>query len=335
MADRKQLDEANEAIQSVLSVPPRGEHFEAMHDRAKPLYEFAFRAVERIANCDLAAVPKEGFLPILKFVGGVNGVANSLKRWKQISASQRDGIADQLADLARRFHGVSHGTSDTIPWGGVAQLVSYYSSDLEPLAREAKENTAKIEHALKDAQQFRDEACGARNEARNAASIDVAGNFAKVFETQAGVDDKTAKEWLRHTKNAVKLTLGVAFSLFVFYCITWLRAGESVHAAFPIGLTVAGVAIISACFYAVAFCGRTYRAHAHNAVLNRHRANALQSFQAFSLGALKNEAARIAVLNYAAQAIFTPQNSGFAPGGESDGCGPTQQIVELVRNVGK
>jgi hypothetical protein len=79
------------------------------------------------------------------------------------------------------------------------------------------------------------------------------------------------------------------------------------------------------------WCGKSYRAYRHNAVVNRHRQNALATFEAFAKAASDAET-KNAVLLQATQCIFSPQQTGYVSG-EPETAMP--QVLEIVRNVGK
>lgn len=79
---------------------------------------------------------------------------------------------------------------------------------------------------------------------------------------------------------------------------------------------------------ATIWCGRVYRSHKHNSVVNKHRENALSSFETFA-ASTDNPDTRNVVLVQATQSIFSPQHSGFSPT-DSD---PTMSspLLELAR----
>ncbi len=62
--------------------------------------------------------------------------------------------------------------------------------------------------------------------------------------------------------------------------------------------------------YAVYFCARNLAASRHNAVINKHRANALSTYRAL-VESSGDEEGRELILNHAATAIFSPQPSGY------------------------
>ena len=58
-------------------------------------------------------------------------------------------------------------------------------------------------------------------------------------------------------------------------------------------------------------CARNFLSHKHNAIVNKHRQNALLTFNAL-VDAAKSEDRRDVVLTYAASCIFSPQDTGYA-----------------------
>jgi hypothetical protein len=76
---------------------------------------------------------------------------------------------------------------------------------------------------------------------------------------------------------------------------------------------------------------RNYAASRHNLVVNRHRQNALSSFETFVKGA-GDQQTKDAVLLQATQSIFVPQDSGFIRGESTPQ--PGSQIIEILRGIG-
>ena len=95
-------------------------------------------------------------------------------------------------------------------------------------------------------------------------------------------------------------------------------------------LALAKVIAFSILFSAVLWAGRIYRAHRHNYVVNKHRQNALSTFEAFAK-ASEDTPTKNAVLLQATQCIFSPQSTGYLPQ-EKEAEGSTQ-ILEIIRGA--
>lgn len=94
--------------------------------------------------------------------------------------------------------------------------------------------------------------------------------------------------------------------------------------------TVGKVIILSALYFGVVWCAKNYGASRHNVIVNRHRQNALSTFQTFVNSAATPEV-KEAVLMQATTSIFTTQPSGYA-GKESESA-PPAKMIEIVRTI--
>ena len=82
--------------------------------------------------------------------------------------------------------------------------------------------------------------------------------------------------------------------------------------------------------YALFFCAKNYTAHRHNAVVNRHRQNALSTYRTL-MRANKEPGNADVILTQAARFIYTPQDSGYAHGGGTEG--GNVSVLETVRHA--
>jgi hypothetical protein len=73
---------------------------------------------------------------------------------------------------------------------------------------------------------------------------------------------------------------------------------------------------------------RNYATHKHNAVVNRHRQNALLTYRALVEAAAEGNTQDI-VLAHAASCIFSPQDTGFAQV-RGDGAPASKSVLELL-----
>lgn len=93
---------------------------------------------------------------------------------------------------------------------------------------------------------------------------------------------------------------------------------------------ISKVTIIAVIFTATIWCGRIYRALAHQVTVNRHRALSLKTFQTFVEGT-KDRQTRDAVLLAATNAVFANVPTGLVePSGDQDN---KLNIVELSKQI--
>jgi hypothetical protein len=76
---------------------------------------------------------------------------------------------------------------------------------------------------------------------------------------------------------------------------------------------------------------RNFLSHEHNAIVNKHRQNALMTFTALVDAAKEDDHSDI-VLLHAAQCIFSPQETGYAKQDGSKGVPPFSPI-EILRKA--
>ena len=95
--------------------------------------------------------------------------------------------------------------------------------------------------------------------------------------------------------------------------------------------TLIRLLILSLLYFGMVWSSKNYLAHRHNVVVNKHRANALKTFQSFVEGAEGDSQTKNAVLIQATTAVFSPQKSGFLRK-ESDTQAPNR-IIEILQNA--
>ena len=99
--------------------------------------------------------------------------------------------------------------------------------------------------------------------------------------------------------------------------------------SFVISLGIVRVVIFSIIFFIVAWAARNFRAERHNAVVNRHRALAIRTYEAF-VNEDVSDTVRAAILDRVTQTIFSPMPSGHL-GGEKD----AQLSIPVIGQVQK
>jgi ABC-type multidrug transport system fused ATPase/permease subunit len=150
----------------------------------------------------------------------------------------------------------------------------------------------------------------------------------KIFSQEADDLERAAAKWLIATAIAVIVTAVVV--AVMFFALTWMP--HDITEAQSWHLAIAKVAMVTIALTATVWIGRIYRTTKHNQVVNRHRANALNTFTTFVNSAGTSGDIRATVLLQASQCIFSPQPSGFVP---HDTEGPSMPMGELIRGIGQ
>lgn len=160
--------------------------------------------------------------------------------------------------------------------------------------------------------------------ARSVAAEVGVSQQASVFEHEASNHETSGFRWLIATAVLLGITL-FAVGCSLYYAITYPK-DYTPNQAVQVG--IGKVALFSVLFTFVIWAGRTYKAHRHNAVVNRHRSNALRVFDIF-VKAAADDATKNAVLIQATQSIFSPQQTGYVSGdGEAQTASPFVEIIK-------
>src|SRR6202035_769155 len=98
-------------------------------------------------------------------------------------------------------------------------------------------------------------------------------------------------------------------------------------------LTIAKVILFTIGLSAAYWSARVYRSHRHNSIVNRHRANALTSFEQFVVSTEDKEV-KNAILLQTTTCIYAPQPTGFSSSNDTDG-DSSLKVLEIIRNFQK
>lgn len=146
---------------------------------------------------------------------------------------------------------------------------------------------------------------------------------APYFGQQAENNSSAAQNWL-------KVTYGTAIILIVFALLTWWLGYEYPPTTpyATVQTSVSKVLIFSTIAYMLFLSSRTFIAYRHNEVVNKHRQNALLTFNALA-DAASTEQTREVVLTHASQCIYAPQDSGFTKSSAPQ----SPSLIEIVPKV--
>ena len=92
-------------------------------------------------------------------------------------------------------------------------------------------------------------------------------------------------------------------------------------------LNLSRLLIISGFFYCLVICNKNYKSSKHNQILNKHRENALASFQAFVDFAKADDAIKNAVLLETTKTIYGVQQTGYVKSDDDDS---PNKLIDLI-----
>lgn len=207
---------------------------------------------------------------------------------------------------------------------GVARITD--TSLLETQARATiqgiQDQAAKLTDQLTKAKTDADTALAA---IRAVASEQGVSQQAIYFKDEATAQETLADKWLVYTyRFAGALGVFAVLSLFL-HKLDWIRPTTNAE---MFQLITSKVLIFTVLGYLLILAARNYATHKHNAVVNRHRQNALLTYRAL-VTAAEGPGTQDIVLAHAASCIFSPQDTGFAHAKGESSVG-SKSVLELL-----
>jgi hypothetical protein len=270
-------------------------------------------------------------MPLPRLVQLKQSVDQALDVFKQIIEFKTDVPNPRVARdnlIARARDGYDTWYEVIAPTVSYALRTGADFSLLQERAAEVMNQIVDFAHQKQDAMdKVLKEAGIALNSIRQAAAEAGVSQQAMYFMQEAEGHKKAATKWLVATA-----FLGLTALGFAVYVLYFLEYGQSqINSQQSLHLGLAKVAVFSVLSFGVLWCGRSYKSHRHNFVVNKHRQNALSTFDAF-VSATKDEQTKQTVLVEAARCVFAPQQSGYLGKQSMPPTGPGQ-VLEVLRTT--
>lgn len=246
----------------------------------------------------------------------------SLQKYPQNPVNSRDTLIHQIRDSYDGYFDI------------ISPIIAYSvrkGTDFEKLEEEATKSVDNIKSIISEQEKTRQgmliEIESTLDKVKRAAQEVGVAQHAIHFREEAIEHKNSSRKWLIATVIMASIT-------FIFALVSF---GSLFHPTFQtintpqaIQFTVAKLIIFSVLFTMLIWTGKIYRSHQHNYVINKHRQNALSTFETF-VKAANDDQTKSAVLLQATQCIFSPQQSGYvAQDGEIMNY---PQVLEIIRGA--
>lgn len=208
------------------------------------------------------------------------------------------------------------------------------SADFQRLDTDARATLQSIEDKAKKITEtlsgHESEAQRVLEEIRNVAAEEGVTQQAAHFRAESDLHEEDAEKWRKKTINLSWL-LGVYAVVTLFlHKIPFLVPLNTYD---TVQLVVSKMLIFAVIAYVLFLSARNFLNHKHNAILNKHRQNALMTHKAL-IEASGDSGVREAVMLQAASCIFSPQATGYAgANGSSESSSPKSMVEILSRPV--
>jgi hypothetical protein len=238
------------------------------------------------------------------------------------ATGQRDSISNSIRDQAANLYAQ---TQIRVPF------LAFQRADV-------RQNEAIFAQAVADARNLLDtakaqsqasleEIAGIITAAREAAASVGVAHYTTDFTGEAERLEEAATRWLRTTAGFGAITIATALAFPFVYKVT--EIGNQLQAVQVYTSKLVALGIL---FTATLWCGRLYKAAKHQAMVNRHRSNALKTFQAF-VKSSSDDQTRNAVLLEATRSIFALSASGYLDGVENQGGDGAIKVLEVIKSA--
>ena len=288
--------------------------------KAVPLFEGWTRLFKDVDSIDLSCFPIPIIEELISILDSAKVCMNGIRGFDSSNLSDPSGMRDKIITRLESKYG--EGFQKIIPIIAYARTEGVAFHDIE---KRIKDNLNEITSLNKRMEKLGEVAQSSLSEMQKAAAQYGVEQYAYRFEAEAKKHVFAKRCWLLATLVLVVIIFIVAY----FFIDSHAKFTDEMNPIQLIQLTISKFMVFGALFYALAWSGRIYRAESHNAVVNKHRQNALKTFEVF-VEASNDEQTRNAVLLQATQSIFSHQPSGFSQGDKDES---SAKVVEIVRNV--
>lgn len=319
-------------------------------------------SLTRMQKFDVSSLPRERELGSeINFLAAVEPATRLVDLYKRLSVTALDDMSQQALQQVRDrantdfsllkqaidFKLASQQTPQATRDSIIAQITAAYdssfqtlhpyisyslhrSADFQSLDAKARatmqaisDRAEKVESRL---HQHETEAQRVLNEIRSVAAEEGVTQQSAHFRAEAESHYTEAETWRKRTvKFAISLGAYAALSVF-FHKIPFLTPTSNYE---TIQLAISKILIFSVLAYMMFLSARNFLNHKHNAIVNRHRQNALMTHRAL-IEAAGDHGIREAIMVQAASCIFSPQNTGYTGGTASGDSPSSKSVVELL-----
>lgn len=333
MAQQQDVDDLKALCSSGLAVPieklvARPKWGDINFEAARPSFESAFYLFNAFSTLPLNIVP-DGQLN--QIVASARAVVNRLREINSFNLDGGENPKGRSSTLIQSLRGEVDQfvllSSPCLPF------LAYYRGDIQAQLAQIEEGVAKASKLYDDGIVSIDgkkkQVDDAVNAARIAAAEAGAAVFTQDFLAEAKKIEKSAMIWLGVAAFCSVSALAVAVVAFFFFL-----PPPDASVPYVIQHTVTKLVVVGGLITAAIWCGSMYRALRHQAAINKHRGNALKTFQAFVEAAGDRQEIKDAVLLETTRSIFAVAPTGFLNATETnvDG-GP--KIADTLKAFGR
>ncbi len=207
-----------------------------------------------------------------------------------------------------------------------------YQSNFEQILQESNKKINEIFEKIKKEEQGIKQ-LGTESEdilkkmKENMATTGIA-DYADIFQKESNIHKKNSQYWFYGIIGIVIVIIITALCLLLG-CFS----PQDDKMRTLVQFTFAKLIIFSSLFFLLTLAFKSYKASKHNEILNKHRQNAITTFEKFVKSA-NDDRTKNAVLLQTVDAIFSQQNTGYNDS-DNDVVSPQTKILEIINSSAK
>lgn len=301
------------------------------------------KSFERIQQFDVSVLPRTGELGIeLSFADAVGPAKKLISLYSRISLSAFEDFPDSELESLENHANADYNhfknildfkvqgiqTPDQVRDGYIRAVADRYAPTFQRLKEIISYSACRttdfklIEHEARGVfQKIEDksneitiELEGAKTQAENildeirkVAAEQGVSQQAIYFKEEYELHNNESKNWLKYT--IIMASILAVVSILFLLATKWdFLAPKDKYEALQ--LIASKIFIYATLSYLLYLSGKNFLSHKHNAVLNKHRQNALMTYKAMSEAGKTQECKEI-ILAQAAYCMFSPQETGY------------------------
>lgn len=324
------------------------------------IYEEAKEALERIQSFDVNRLPRDADLGgKLNFQNAIEPAQQLMDLYKRLSVTALQDFPDNILAIVRDnansnyqiFKQILDFNPEQQDPGGVRtslvsqinaayqpaflalhQYISYSlhrSADFQRLDADARSTLQTIQDKSSNITDtlltYENDAKKVLDEIRKVAAEEGVTQQAAHFNAESNAHTTEANKWQSYVIYlAIALGVFAIFSLFL-HKMPFLKPENTYDA---VQLSISKILIFFVIAYMMFLSAKNFLNHKHNAIVNKHRQNALMTHRAL-VEASGDEGVRDAVLLQASSCIFSPQSTGYSQDTGSD-ISNQKSIIEIL-----
>jgi len=337
MADQTVLDEAGRSLRRLQDFDTKP----LSRDELGKSYNFneiishMQSTLDLFKSINLLHLPSmsDNFLNIIKDQS--NMVYSLLKEILEFDPGNEDNPNSKKSNIESRVI-----SSHESVFKALHPIISYSSSlqrnfsELESSARAEIQSIRDKGEALQaDLTKTSEEAAQILKDIRDIAAEHGVTQQAVYFSTESEEHLKIAGQWKIAT--IIMAVTTILFAILAIlthdYFMTQVQQGGTYS---MVQIIIGKGIIFTILIYMLLFCSKAFASHRHNSIVNKHRQNALMTFNALTDSA-SNADQRDIVLIHAAACIYGPQETGYTKTSNASNSNSTPSIIGLAQGLNR